>query len=63
MMIKDKKVSDIEANILFQGLYEDIDDLVKDCMWNFRYDRTDYESLFLKLKINDKTGKNVQNFE
>ena len=63
MIIKDKKISDTDTNFLFEGLFEDIEDIVKDCIWTFRAERTDYESLFLKLKLNDKTGKNFQHIE
>lgn len=62
-MMKEKKVSDVEMNFLFDGLYQEIDDVVKDCLWSFRASHTDYETLFLKLKLNDKTGKNCQNLE
>ena len=61
--MQDKKMSDAQTNFMFQGLYEDIDILAKDCMWGFRAAHTDFESLFLKLKLNDKNGENSKNLE
>ena len=63
VFMQDKKMNDAETNFIFQGLYEDIDILAKDCMWGFRAAHTDFESLFLKLKLNDKNGGNSQNLE
>ena len=60
---KEKKWPETEVNILFQGLYDDIDDVVRQICWPYRLQRTDIEALFTKMKMSSQTDKNPKNLE